>query len=549
MIGLHKELRYKNWALSGGVIALALMVLITATTKAIDGRVQVEPIVYVSFGVFAVGAILATVDIRRLHSEWRALGVLEKSGSHVDERTIVGRRVKRVAAAAVGRRVDPGFRDGEKAIAQTELASVGAAVQFIAGVLLVLTVVGTFAGMREALPKLAAAMGDIAGTTQEGGQGLPVRGLSEAIKEVAQAVGANLFALIGSVALSIAAFGAVAERRGFLVRLENVSPALLYSKLPVEAEATELQRAVIELQRSAERIAGVERAIDGLAVEFSGFGTKLETMLGEVSQSMGETVRLHALQTHDRLNDQVTRIAAALEATTTALQATAVSYQGLVAGLEERDIGLAAATEAFRAQATELHEVQRGIGNSVLEARTALDGMLAASAGKLAESFDASMESYEARMGTAFTQLSGILAEGSARFADVARRDLGSGLASAVDDAAARLTSAILGTTEQIQKSLDTTGAQVAERIGTAGEVVIGTASVQREEWLRTLRQLPEELTAALVETIARMPRDDSATRELVKALVTLGSTVGELRQEIGRHSNGAEARVRAGRA
>ncbi len=549
MIGLHKELRYKNWALSGGVIALALMVLITATTKAIDGRVQVEPIVYVSFGVFAVGAILATVDIRRLHSEWRALGVLEKSGSHVDERTIVGRRVKRVAAAAVGRRVDPGFRDGEKAIAQTELASVGAAVQFIAGVLLVLTVVGTFAGMREALPKLAAAMGDIAGTTQEGGQGLPVRGLSEAIKEVAQAVGANLFALIGSVALSIAAFGAVAERRGFLVRLENVSPALLYSKLPVEAEATELQRAVIELQRSAERIAGVERAIDGLAVEFSGFGTKLETMLGEVSQSMGETVRLHALQTHDRLNDQVTRIAAALEATTTALQATAVSYQGLVAGLEERDIGLAAATEAFRAQATELHEVQRGIGNSVLEARTALDGMLAASAGKLAESFDASMESYEARMGTAFTLLSGILAEGSARFADVARRDLGSGLASAVDDAAARLTSAILGTTEQIQKSLDTTGAQVAERIGTAGEVVIGTASVQREEWLRTLRQLPEELTAALVETIARMPRDDSATRELVKALVTLGSTVGELRQEIGRHSNGAEARVRAGRA
>ena len=395
-----------------------------------------------------------------------------------------------------------------------------------------------------------------------------------------QAVGANLFALIGSGALSIAAFGSLVEKRGFLAALEDASPSLLYVKLPVEAEATELQRAVIELQRSAERIGGVERAIDGLASEFNSFGSKLETMLGEVSRSMSDTVRLHSLQTHDRLNEQVTRIAVALEATTTALQATAASYQGLVAGLEERDIGLSSATAAFQSQAAELHEIQRGLGTSVKDSGKALDEMVSAAANKLSEAFSARARDYERSVDASFTRLSTVLSEGGDRFADAATRDLGSAFATAADGAAARMATAadgaaarialaIGGTTEVMQRSLDTTATTVASRLEAAGEKVLGAATADRAAHVQTLERLPAEVARALTDRLGEMTQngaddsrverqavarllerlpddlaramthpargngDDKASAELLRVITSLGTQVGELQRAL----------------
>jgi len=139
----------KGWALLAGFVAVAVMVTLAVVTGAVGPTMFQQPIIVVSIIVFVIGALLAFKDIGRLRREWGALAELERSGTSAREGTLVARRLKRVEAAAVGRRVDPGFRGGEKAIAMTELASVGSAVQFVACVLLVLTVVGTFSGMRE----------------------------------------------------------------------------------------------------------------------------------------------------------------------------------------------------------------------------------------------------------------------------------------------------------------------------------------------------------------------------------------------------------------
>jgi hypothetical protein len=323
-------------------------------------------------GVLLFGMVRGLIDLRTLAAEWSALDLIVESKSDVAKRqfptTVVARRILLVDEAETEQRADREFRQSNRALAAAKLAGVGNITRFASSALLMLVVIGTFAGMRYALPLLSGAIETASSAAERGSGSLGGSQITGSLRTVSEAVGSNLLALFGSLVLSLIAFGASFERRELLTSIEFLSERWLYRRLPVDADASELQKAVNELQRSVKEVAAVSLAVGQLGKGIGDLKVVLRDTIVEMRDAFTESVNQHGARMQQQLNDAIGELTATLGVTSGALQATAVSYEGLVKGLQERDLGVRAAADALADHSSRLTVVEERANNATVQA-------------------------------------------------------------------------------------------------------------------------------------------------------------------------------------
>lgn len=327
---------------------------------------------WIAISVLAIGVAFAIRDILWIYHEWSAVSYLNRTlnRAKVDAgwpESIVAVRIHAVDTAGAEQRVLREFRQTHRAQAAIRSGGVGTISRFLASALLVLAVMGTFAGMKTALPPLIEAITQAAGglnlatasnPTAVSGQNAS-NGVGQALGHVADAFGANLAALFGSLLLGAAAFGAVLDKRALLAEIEHVSEERLYPRLPADADATELQKAVNEMRLSVSEVANVAGGITQLTATINDLRSALRDTLTELHTSFSDSVRQNSVELGTQLNTAVAGLTANLAGATKALELTALSYEGLLKGLEERDLGVRDAAAELVRSASGFREISK----------------------------------------------------------------------------------------------------------------------------------------------------------------------------------------------
>ncbi len=312
---------------------------------------------WTSLALSIAGLLFAFADLRRLWYESRDLGRLERGGGVTwDEEGFepstvsAGRYVRFQKAKARDLPIGDWFA-WEQDRAEAQVDPIGSTTQMLATVLLVLAVIGTFAGMRSALPVLVqqlALIGDAAGSPD----------LRLALTPVAEAFGANLVALLGSVSLGVIAFGAARSRDDLLLEIEAVSDDRLYIGIDLPTTTEDLRRAVESMSQTATVVADTRGSIDRLSGEIQRFNTDLRDAITKLRTSFQSTLQTELPRQMER---SVQQISEEVRLVTSALSQTAVAYEGLVGGLEARDQRLLDLASELRTSSTNLQaEFQSG---------------------------------------------------------------------------------------------------------------------------------------------------------------------------------------------
>lgn len=384
------------WIATGLAFALAATVgfatrhfLVPASTP--DSSLSMIWWVSVAIGVGGIVHWLA--QARKLSQEWRALEELGRAGlgEQVDRllksRSISGDSVAVAQALTTRRSLGAGSTLGAeikadlRRIAAERTAHYGATQRFVASALLLLAVMGTFAGLKGALPHLRGAIENE--TVQEGQvaslgssqTGLPpdlssqsdrsAKDIGSALDLVGNAFGANFMALLLSLVLGASGFGLARERRAMLVELDALATRAWYPLFVPDSGLSTLERAVAEMKGSAIEVGRVGDSIGALNSRLQSFQDTLvdalQTMVGDVRSS----VQANAIATDRRQESQLTELARNLGLVTKVLERTAVGYEGLVKGLQERDLGVAEAAAALRAASDGALEVERSLSQGL----------------------------------------------------------------------------------------------------------------------------------------------------------------------------------------
>jgi hypothetical protein len=314
-----------------------------------------------------VGLWFAVRDVRRLAKENAALdsvpsvGTIETYMQALNPKdghlagTLVAERVSRVAQAqALGATADA-MRGSFRLDSASRAATIGTVTRYLASTLLLLSVIGTFAGMKAALPGLYEAVRQSSPTTtvdRASAVDIDGQNIHDALKHVADAFGANFLALVGALALSIMSFGATTDRRRTLVRLEKVSEQRLYPLLRSQRELV-AQAFVDQLKESLTDVGTVASQLRGLREAIDRFDSGTTRAIEAFQSTLNKEIRTEFLTAHRDIANRVGSVIPTLTRIATAAETSAVAYQGLVEGVRERDAGLREASEALREATSE----------------------------------------------------------------------------------------------------------------------------------------------------------------------------------------------------
>lgn len=263
-------------------------------------------------------------------------------------KTLLDERVHRVQLAnASGGVVVPAELRG---VAEVRTAAYGAFARHAASLLLLLAVLGTFAGVKTALPNLIDAISSTTSNNQ---------GLVDALSAVASAFGGNALALVGAVAIGLMAQGVSMGRRNLLERLELVSVDLYADGLA--AEANSMQGAVValregarQLERSSSAMLNVEDALEELGNQFHGGFERLGDRLRDVAAAQEKGL-------HDRTADTLVGLQRQVEGLARSVDGNAQVYAGLADAVRTRADDTTDALKQMRATNQQLADALRGV--------------------------------------------------------------------------------------------------------------------------------------------------------------------------------------------
>jgi ribosomal protein S13 len=339
--------------LLGGAVLLLGKILLP------EGGGPVTAVWWFSIVILLIGIGTAVYDLWWLRREWKILYAMERQprpleyAENLDEQnrnTLIARRARFIESLRDEEsRAPQDLRTHFRDEALVESARIGSTTRFLGSALLLLAVLGTFAGMKTALPRLIAAINDSttlpATATGAGGQFLTI---APALAPVADAFGANFLALIGALVMGVIAFGATSERRQFLSVLDRVSEQQLYRLVPVGATASVLERAVQEMARSIQSVGIVGDRIQDLQLDIGKLQGALVDAIGGLQSSFTSSLQRQSINIQSQLMETVGKVAKSMHDVSVALENTANSHQGLVRGLEERDLGIQKASAEMR---------------------------------------------------------------------------------------------------------------------------------------------------------------------------------------------------------
>ena len=217
-----------------------------------------------------------------------------------------------------------------------ELTPLGAATRALAAVLLLLAVLGTFAGMRKAVPKLQRAVSSVA-TRSEDAREADLAQFGEALKDVGDSFGANFLALLGSVVLGVGAFGATRAKAGILSDLASVLDQCASNLPDQDIAGDDLAAAVREVQAVATAVAGTRGSIERLNTSLGGFQRDLAQALNNLGTNVSRTIEVRLQEKLANALDEVTK---QLGDVAKAVSATSLAYEGLFKDQAKRFEGI-----------------------------------------------------------------------------------------------------------------------------------------------------------------------------------------------------------------
>jgi len=368
--------RLSQPALLLGVVFVVLIAVSRPELLVLNASAAESPTLWmiwsVSVGFIAIGLLSALHDVWRLKEEWQAVEKVRKvdiATQSPEARiagTVVGSRWRAVTQQPPYGRPATRWFDSQRAQAQSVLGSLGASTRFISGTLLLLAVLGTFAGMKDAIPELIKAIENAGSSAAQ--TSAPI---NTALTRVGEAFGANFVALVGSLVLALSAYGAASERRFLLTAIEAVSDDSLYAKwvhAPTEQEA--LGRAIDELQQGVVRLTAVAEGNAGFQEELSNHARTLKSAIGSLQTALAESVRTQTVVLEQNLSATFGQLSTDIGSIATVLANTSIAYAGLVASMQARHGDLDAA-------ATKLAEVEEtarlGLAQSTDRIRDAIE--------------------------------------------------------------------------------------------------------------------------------------------------------------------------------
>jgi prefoldin subunit 5 len=355
-------------------------------------EIAVLAILGLSVLVTALGVVLTAKQIWQLGRERKTLRRLETAdlvkalSLEASPRrpgfagSVVLRQGQLVSDAIVDDRVPPGDYRGEwRRQAAERTAHYGAIQRFLASALLLLAVLGTFAGLKSALPHLSKALvgatthetpvrgGTVNARARSGTDGQAALGVTTALDLVANAFGSNFLALLGSLTLASFGYGLARDRRTLLAELDDVATRAWYPLIKPDAGLSTLERAVAEMKGSVAAVAKVGDTMETLNRRLDDFKNTLvdtmQQMVGDVRSSM----QANATAADRRQDAQLAEMIRSLTLITRALERTTVGYEGLVKGLEERDLGVATAASALNSSVEQVQATSESLTGAVAE--------------------------------------------------------------------------------------------------------------------------------------------------------------------------------------
>ena len=268
--------------------------------------------------------------------------------AHVE--TLVDDRVRRVHQARTGGEAVHMPVEELRGIAETRTAGYGHVARFVSSLLLLLAVLGTFAGVKTALPSLIDAVGD----------GARPDSIVGPLRAVADAFGGNALALVGAIAVGLMAQGLAVGRRNLLERLELASAEYIYDNRrtqnadPLLAAVETLSATAGEVHNASTAFLGIEGSLESLSESFrAAFGSLNET-LSEVMAQQDEQLHRRTAQALGGLEVRVAALADAVRGNT-------ASYQGLVDRIAERTAESREAVQQMQGASDALGRALQGI--------------------------------------------------------------------------------------------------------------------------------------------------------------------------------------------
>jgi hypothetical protein len=252
-----------------------------------------------------------------------------------------------------------GLRASLRTRAAGKASSVGAVSRFIGSLLLLLAVIGTFAGMKTALPALSEAVRFPESTaasppTSPTGEGIVRANILDALSGVADAFGANFLALIGAFSLAVMSFGATVDRRRLLVDLDRVLDEDLFSVIASGTDAQAFERLVGNLRDGIHEIATVGEGLGDLRGAIANFQSTLGHAIESLETSLTGQFQQRLLSVHSDMARKVESVVVDVANISRAMAATSVAYEGLVQEITQRENELKTSASDIKVEAIDL---------------------------------------------------------------------------------------------------------------------------------------------------------------------------------------------------
>ncbi|HEV2733570.1 MAG TPA: hypothetical protein VGV85_01990, partial [Longimicrobiaceae bacterium] len=346
-----------NYALTG-LIVLGFMLVLGAWWSVRQDRAEMaheeEDVEWVNLhGREGLGLVFAPAAqrealFRRGDREYDA-----EAGGRVE--TLMDDRVRRILEKAR----DPYLRvspDELRGIAETRTARYGVFARYASSLLLLLAVLGTFAGVKTALPGLIDAV------SQTGGTQPGAADIAAPLRAVADAFGGNALALVGAIAVGLMAQGLATGRRNLLERLELVSTEFLYGGLHGGGSVDPLTEAVRELRETAASVRDTGRAIEGLESGMNGLSESFHEAFERLNERLVELTAQQDQALHDRTGSELRELQRRVGTLAETVESVARAYHGIVDTVQERSQASEQAIDLMRQSAVALHDALRSLG-------------------------------------------------------------------------------------------------------------------------------------------------------------------------------------------
>lgn len=241
--------------------------------------------------------------------------------------TLVDDRVRRTNAALTSGETAGFSAEEMRILGEQRTARWGSFARYSSSLLLLLAVLGTFAGVKTALPDLIQAVGSGVASTQYSIVG--------PLQRIADAFGGNALALVGAIALGLMAQGIASGRRHFLQRLELVSTEYIYRGSGLHATSP-IESAVVALRDTAEGIRESNGQLIGIEAGLERLGSDFRKAVDALEERFAEVISRHESDRYDQTTQAMHVLQSRVADLTEAVSANARIYGGLVDRVNDR---------------------------------------------------------------------------------------------------------------------------------------------------------------------------------------------------------------------